>query len=213
MWLDAAVSTGVDNRVHVETVVRHELRQVADAVRHEADPETGAAQLFEHGQRVLEKLEVRRYLPALLDLGRTFGSDLLGTAHADENLGREAMPDRVVVQQLRMPLQVERSRLARRLVALDVERDALARRDARVAVGGQLWPRTAKREVDVEEDGAKSQAGAGQRYASGRRAASEGSRRRTSSSQARSSSALITVFSSGAWARTVPHGSTISERP
>ena len=56
-------------------------------------------------------------------------------------------------------------------------------------------------------------AGVGQRYASGRRWDSDGSRRRTSSSHARSSSAEITVSSSGACATTVPHGSTISERP
>ena len=59
----------------------------------------------------------------------------------------------------------------------------------------------------------RSYAGAGQRYASGRRWERDGSRRRTSSSQARSSSAEITVSSSGACASTVPHGSTISERP
>ena len=53
----------------------------------------------------------------------------------------------------------------------------------------------------------------GQRYASGRRWERDGSRRRTSSSHARSSSAEITVSSSGACASTVPHGSTISERP
>ena len=53
----------------------------------------------------------------------------------------------------------------------------------------------------------------GQRYASGRRWERDGSRRRTSSSHARSSSAEITVSSSGACAITVPHGSTISERP
>ena len=41
-------------------------------------------------------------------------------------------------------------------------------------------------------------AGVGQRYASGRRWDSDGNRRRTSSSQARSSSAEITVSSSGA---------------
>ena len=53
----------------------------------------------------------------------------------------------------------------------------------------------------------------GQWYASGRRWERDGSRRRTSSSHARSSSAEITVSSSGACASTVPHGSTISERP
>jgi hypothetical protein len=56
-------------------------------------------------------------------------------------------------------------------------------------------------------------AGVGQRYASGRRCDSDGSRRRTSSSHARSTSAEMTVSSSGAWASTVPQGSTISDLP
>ena len=135
MRLDAAVRPGVDDRVDVETVVRDELRQVADAVRDEADAEPGGAQLLEDQQCVLEELEVLRHLPALLDLGRAFGRDLLRSAHAEEDLGGEAMPDRVVVQQLGMALEVERGRFSRRLVPLDVERDSVSPRDARVTVG------------------------------------------------------------------------------
>jgi len=57
------------------------------------------------------------------------------------------------------------------------------------------------------------QAGAGQRYASAWRFLSDGSFSRTHCSLARSSSAEITVSLSGACASTIPHGSTISERP
>src|SRR5206468_7853213 len=56
-------------------------------------------------------------------------------------------------------------------------------------------------------------AGVGQRYASACRFLSDGSFSRIRCSRARSSSAEITVSSSGACARTIPHGSTISERP
>ena len=57
------------------------------------------------------------------------------------------------------------------------------------------------------------QAGVGQRYASACRFLSDGSFSRICCSRARSSSAEITVSSSAACARTIPHGSTISERP
>ena len=60
---------------------------------------------------------------------------------------------------------------------------------------------------------ARDQTLAGQRYASAWRFFSEGSFSRTERSSARSSSAVITVSSSGACASTIPHGSTISERP
>jgi hypothetical protein len=56
-------------------------------------------------------------------------------------------------------------------------------------------------------------ASVGQRYASACRFLSDGSFSRMSCSRARSSSAEITVSSSGACASTIPHGSTISERP
>ena len=57
------------------------------------------------------------------------------------------------------------------------------------------------------------QAGVGQRYASACRFLSDGSFSRICRSRARSSSAEITVSSSAACARTIPHGSTMSERP
>jgi hypothetical protein len=67
--------------------------------------------------------------------------------------------------------------------------------------------------LDRGQTPALDQAGAGQRYASAWRFLSDGSFSRTSRSRARSSSAEITVSSSGACARTIPQGSTISERP
>src|SRR5919201_5278394 len=56
-------------------------------------------------------------------------------------------------------------------------------------------------------------AGVGQRYASACRFLSDGSFSRIRRSRARSSSAEMTVSSSGACASTIPHGSTINERP
>ena len=129
--------------------------QVADAVGDDGDAEPGAPQLFQHRQDVLEQLEVLRHAPAFLDLGRAVASERLGTAHTDEDLLGEAVPDRLVVQQLRMTFEVEDRGLARIVVAARVERDPVARSNARVAIRGELGPGTAEGEVDVEEDGAQ----------------------------------------------------------
>src|SRR5215210_640401 len=64
-----------------------------------------------------------------------------------------------------------------------------------------------------DKPSALDQARAGQRYASACRFLSDGSFSRTERSRARSSSAVMTVSSSGACASTIPHGSTISDRP
>src|SRR5439155_15700897 len=117
--------------------------------------ELGSPWLFPRLQDVVAGLEVVRHAPAFLDLGRALARDRLGAAHADEDLLGEAVPDRLVVQQLRMPLEVEDRRLARIVVAARVEIDAVSRGDTRVAVRGELGPGTAEREVDVEEDGAQ----------------------------------------------------------
>jgi hypothetical protein len=155
MRLDAPVRARVDDRVHIEAVVCDERVQVADAVGDDGDAEPGAPQLFEHWQDVLEELEVLRHAPAFLDLRRALARDCLGAAHADEDLLGEAVPDRLVVQQLRMPLEVDDRRLARIVVAARVESDAVPRGDTRVAIRGELGPGTAEREVDVEENGAQ----------------------------------------------------------
>ena len=122
-------------------------------------------------------------------------------------------PDLLVVVELRMPLEGLDGGGSGLGVAARVELEPEALAEELVALRPEVGPRLDEREVDVEEDCLERHAGAGQRYASGRRWDRDGRRRRTSSSQARSSSAEITVSSSGAWASTVPHGSTISERP
>ena len=63
------------------------------------------------------------------------------------------------------------------------------------------------------EPDAVRQTRVGHRYAFGCRFASDGSFARMFSRCARSSSAVITVSSSGACATTTPHGSAMSERP
>src|SRR5262245_37507874 len=152
MRLDAAVGARVDDRVHVEVVMSDELGQVADTVRYDGDPQPRPVQLGENRKDVLVELEVLGHTPGSFDLGRAFVGERLGPAHADEDLLREVVPDRLVVQQLGMSLEVEHGRLARLVVASDVERDAVAGRYPRVPARRQLGPRPAKGEVDVEED-------------------------------------------------------------
>src|SRR6266511_2846664 len=133
-------------------MMRDEFREVANAVGDQADLEPCRAQFLECRERVLEQLEVLGYRPALLDLGRALRCDILRAAHTDEDLLREAVPDRLVVQELRVPLQVEDCSLARLLVATRIESKAVSRRDARVALRRQLRPGTAEREIDVEQN-------------------------------------------------------------
>ena len=123
--LHVAVRARADDRVDVEPVVCDELAQIADPVRDEPETELRGAQLVEHGERVLVQLEVLRHFPTLLDLGRTLGRNLLRPAHPDEDLGREAVPDRVVMQKLWVALEVQCGRLACIVVAGRVERDAV----------------------------------------------------------------------------------------
>src|SRR5215212_1682034 len=96
-----------------------------------------------------------------------------------------------------MPLQVERRGFACVVVPGGLERDTVPRGDACVALGRQLRPRAAEREVDVEEDRADvrqpGETGVGHRYAFACRFASDGSFARMSSRCARSSSAEMTV--------------------
>src|SRR6185312_7378903 len=106
----------------------------------------------EHGRDVLVELEVRRDSPAFFDLGGAVARERLRSAHADEDLLREAVPDRLVVQKLGMALEVLDRRFARLVVAARVQRDPVPPGDARVTLRGQLRPGTTKREVDVEEN-------------------------------------------------------------
>src|SRR5207244_4627199 len=80
--------------------------------------------------------------------------DVLGTSHTREDLLSEAVPDRIVVQKLRMTFEVENGRFARLFVERRIEGDSVSGSDARVALGRELGPGTAEREIDVEEDGA-----------------------------------------------------------
>ena len=64
-----------------------------------------------------------------------------------------SVPDRLVVQQLGMALEVLDRRFARLVVAARVQRDPVPPGDARVALRRQLRAWTAEGEVDVEEDG------------------------------------------------------------
>jgi len=77
----------------------------------------------------------------------------------------------------------------------------------------QLRREAAAKRLAEGQPPARDQTLAGQRYASAWRFFSDGSFSRTERSSARSSSAVITVSSSGACASTIPHGSTISDRP
>jgi hypothetical protein len=185
--------------------------EVAGAVRDEAQLEPAAPQLLEHRQDVLVQVEVLRALPGLLDLEGAFTRPLRVPAHPDHDPLREQEPDLLVVLELRMALNGVVSAHTRFVVARGVELEPVATANPHVSVRAQFRPGSRDGEVDVEEN--RSQVVAGHLYASGLRLASEGKFRRTSSSRARSSSAVITHSSSGACESTIPHGSAISERP
>ena len=191
--------------------------QVPARVGDEPDAQAVLAQLGEHGQRVLVELEVGRAEPAVGDRPR----DLLGaravTAHAAHDVRREPHPDLLVVLELRVVLEVFDRRRAGLRVELGVERQAVARAGLAVALGPEERAGLGEREVDVEEDRLDPTrafyTSAGHVYAAGWRLASEGRLRRIRSMCARSSSAEMTASSSGACARTTPHGSTMELRP
>src|ERR671914_128076 len=214
MRLRPPMCTRAERGVDRERVVREELAQVAPRVRDEAELEAVAAQLLEHGQNVLVEIEVLGALPRARHLDRAFARPRDLSPHANDDLLRERDPDFLVVDELRMALDALERCGARISVAGGFELEAEPLAETAVTLGTEFRPRPRQREVDIEENGSEgAQKGAGQRYASGWRLARGGRRRRTSSSRARSSSAAITPGSSGASARTIPHGSTISERP
>jgi len=106
--------------------------------------------------------------------------------------------------------ELERGRLVLRLplLALHLQDGVLPRRCDKL--GGDP---TGERLAEGQAPALRNQASVGQRYASACRLRRDGSFSRISSSRTRSSSAEITVSSSGACASTIPHGSTISDRP
>src|SRR5262249_42467903 len=125
----------------------------------------------------------------------------------------ERDPDLLVVTELRVAAQRLERPGARLGVPRRVELEPVAGAPAHVPVGPPLPPPAGQREGDGEQDPLELHPRTGPRYACGGRPASDGRRRRTSSIRARSSSAEITVGSSGASASTIPHGSTMSDRP
>src|SRR5207248_1013390 len=130
--------------------------------------EPARAKLLENRRDVFVELEVLRHLPPSLDLLRALGRDRPSPTQRDEDVHRERVPDRIVVQQLRMALEIQRRSLASLLVTRNVELDAVSRRDTCIPLRRQLGPGAAEREVDVEENGARqSHTGAGNLYASG----------------------------------------------
>src|SRR5437867_236790 len=151
--LDPPMRAGVHDRIDVEAVVGDELGQVTDPVRDEPDAQPRLAQLFQSSERILVELEVLRDFPALLDLRRALGREIARTSHTSKDLLGEAVPDRIVVEKLRMTLEVENGRFARLFVERGIEDDTVPGRNARVALGRELGPGTAEREIDVEENG------------------------------------------------------------
>ena len=129
---------GVHDRIDVEAVVGDELGQVTDPVRDEPDAQPRLAQLFQSSERILVELEVLRDFPALLDLRRTLGREVVRSSHTSEDLLGEAVPDRIVVEKLRMTLEVENGRFARLFVEGGIEGDTVPGRNARVALGREL---------------------------------------------------------------------------
>src|SRR5207302_8045206 len=116
---------------------------------------------------------------------------------------------------LRFPVRIDQLQNGRNAVVV-LHSNRVARR--------ALWIRLAQTQAPflcglreelrkLLEPDAVRQTGVGHRYAFACRFASDGSFARMSRRCARSSSAVITVCSSGACARTIPHGSAISERP
>ena len=106
--------------------------------------------------------------------------------------------------------ELERRRLVLGLAVrlLHLQHCVLSRRRDQLR-GDSSGERLAEGQAPARRD----QASVGQRYASACRLRSDGSFSRISRSRARSSSAEITVSSSGACATTIPHGSTIRDRP
>jgi hypothetical protein len=153
-------------------------------------------------------------LPAARDVDRDCAHVVALAAHPAHDVLREADPDLLVVVELWMVLEVQDGSGPRLCVARRVELETVVDTRRPVALRPQQRAGLGEREVDVEENGAQARhTWVGHRYAAGRRFASEGSSLRIRSRSGRESSAEITVSSSEAAAKTMPHGSTIMERP
>src|SRR5882757_370473 len=115
-----------------------EVEYVSGGIGDEADLETGCSKRLEYGLHVLVDLEVLMVDPAARQLERHVLRHGARAAHADDDALRERDPDLLVVVELRMALQLEESRSARRFVAGHLEREAVALAAAHVALGHQL---------------------------------------------------------------------------
>ena len=122
-----AVPHRADADVDVETVVAGELVEVALAVRHEPDPQAVRAERLEGGQSVVVEEEVLVPLPLPHELDGARAREHRIAAHALDDVLREADPELLVVDELRMALQVLERREPRVLVARAVERQPVTR--------------------------------------------------------------------------------------
>lgn len=84
------------------------------------------------------------------------GVGVTRSAHALDDPLREADPNLLVVVELGMPLEVDERRAPRVVVAPRVERQPMARAQARIALRSEIRSRFREGEVDVEHDGAES---------------------------------------------------------
>src|SRR6266545_4002150 len=102
--LRLSVHARCEDGIDLDAVVRHERIEVAARIREQGELQTVTSQLVEHGQRIVEQLEVLRTLPGACHLDCA----PIGVADAphplDDPLGEED-PYLLVVFQLGMPLQ------------------------------------------------------------------------------------------------------------
>ncbi len=151
--LRAAERARADGAVDLEGVVPDELVQVAAAVRHEPELEPVAAQLLEHGQRILVERELVVGLPHADQIHRAGVRSLGVASHPPDDLLGERDPDLVVVLELRMALERRVRGEPGRLVPLRVERQAVPLAEPPVSLRAELGTGQREGEVDVEEDG------------------------------------------------------------
>ena len=141
-----------DADVDVEAVVPSEGVEVALPVGDETDPKVVAPERIERRQRVLVEEEVLVPLPLTDHVDRAAADGVTLAPHAADDVLREADPDVLVVNELRVPLEAVERRMAGGLVERRVEREPVAGPYAPVALRPELGARPEQREVDVEEN-------------------------------------------------------------
>ena len=148
-----AVPHRTDADVDVEAVVARELVEVTLTVRHEPDPQAVRAERLERGQSVVVEEEVLVPLPLPYEIDGARAREHRVAAHALDDVLREADPELLVVDELRMALKVLERRATRLLVASAVEGQPVPGADPLVPLRAELGPGPEQGEVDVEEDG------------------------------------------------------------